>query len=134
VYAINAKKYTKHKSQMETLKDCAIYMQCEWVSSIHVTVIVKKHADISEGSVYFISNILAGTDRLELLCRQSKIWSHGMTQYHEKGHFVRKTPSCSWCNSYPSCVIMAAMPMVFSSTLSLPTFTVFFLCFFSGSA
>ena len=23
-----------------------------------------------------------------------------MTQYQEKGYFVRKTPSCSWCNGY----------------------------------
>jgi len=38
------------------------------------------------------------TYRLELLYQQSKIRSHGMTQYKEKGHFVKKTLSCSWCN------------------------------------
>jgi len=52
------------------------------------------------GSVYFTAKILAATHRLELLCRQSKIQSHGMTQYQEKGHFIRKTASCSWCNGY----------------------------------
>jgi len=30
------------------------------------------------GSVYFTSDILAATDRLELLCRQSKIRSYEM--------------------------------------------------------
>jgi len=52
----------------------------------------------SKGSVYFTGDILVATDRLELLCHQSKIRSRGMTQYQEKGHLVRKTPSCSWCN------------------------------------
>jgi len=52
---------------------------------------------LNKGSVYFTGDILAPTDRLELLCRQS-IRSRGMTQYKEKGHFVRKTLSCSWCN------------------------------------
>jgi len=33
------------------------------------------------GSVYFTGDILVATDRLELLCQQSKIRSHGMTQY-----------------------------------------------------
>jgi len=41
------------------------------------------------GSVYFTSDILAATDQLELLCRQSMIRSRSMTQYKEKGHFVR---------------------------------------------
>ena len=50
-------------------------------------------------SVHFTGNILAATDQLELLCRQSKIRSRGMTQYKEKGHFVTKRLSCSWCNS-----------------------------------
>jgi len=52
-----------------------------------------------KGIVYSTGDILAATDWLELLCRQSKIWFCGMTQYKEKGHFVRKTLSCSWCNS-----------------------------------
>jgi len=50
------------------------------------------------GSVYFTSDILAATDRLKLLCRQSKIRSPAMMQNKEKGHFVRKMLSCSWCN------------------------------------
>ena len=49
------------------------------------------------GSVYFTAKMLAATDRLELLCCQSNIQSHGMTQYKEKGHFVKNTVSCSWC-------------------------------------
>jgi len=82
------------------------------------------------GSVYFTSDILATTDRLELLCRQSKIRSRGMTQYQKKGHFVRKTPSCSWCNGY--ICVTAAMPMVLGSTLTLLTCVLFcFFCFFS---
>jgi len=32
-----------------------------------------------QGSVYFTGDILAATDRLELLCHQSKIQSPGMT-------------------------------------------------------
>jgi len=40
------------------------------------------------------------THRLELLCYQSKIRSRGMTQFQEKGHFVRRMASCSWCNGY----------------------------------
>jgi len=32
-----------------------------------------------KGSVYFTGDILATTDRVELLCRQSKIRSCGMT-------------------------------------------------------
>jgi len=43
----------------------------------------------------FTGDILTATDQLELLCRQSKIQSHGMTQYQEQDHFVRKTLSCS---------------------------------------
>jgi len=42
--------------------------------------------------------MLAATDQLELLCRQSNIQSRGMMQYKEKGRFVRNTLSCSWCN------------------------------------
>ena len=37
-----------------------------------------------KGSVCFIGDILAATDRLELLCRQSMIRSRGMAQYKEK--------------------------------------------------
>jgi len=51
--------------------------------------------DYAEGSVYFTAKMLAAMDRLELLCRQSNIRSHGMVQYKEKGHFVRNTLSCS---------------------------------------
>ena len=80
-----------------------------------------KAAEI-KGSVYFIGDSLAATNRLELLCCQSKIRSRGMMQYQEKGHFVRKTLSCSWCNS----CVTAAMPMVFGSTLTLLTFVLFF--------
>jgi len=58
-----------------------------------------------------------------------EIRSCGMTQYQEKGHFVRKTSPCSWCNS----CVTAAMPIVFGSTLTLPTFVLlFFLCFFQA--
>jgi len=42
--------------------------------------------------------MMAAIDRLELLCRQLNIRSSGMTQYTEKGYFVRKTLSCWWCN------------------------------------
>ena len=49
---------------------------------------------------FFTGDILIATDWLERLCRHLKIRSRGMTQYQEKGHFVRKTPSCSWCNGY----------------------------------
>ena len=35
-------------------------------------------------SVYFTGDILVATDRLELLCWQSKIGSRGMTQYQQK--------------------------------------------------
>jgi len=34
-----------------------------------------------KGSVYFTGDILAATDRLELMCHHSKIWSRGMMQY-----------------------------------------------------
>jgi len=34
-----------------------------------------------KGSVYFTANILAATDRLELLCRQLNICSRGMMQF-----------------------------------------------------
>jgi len=52
------------------------------------------------GNVYFTSDILAETDQLELLCRQSMIRSRGMImmQNKQKDHFVRKMLSCSWCN------------------------------------
>ena len=43
-------------------------------------------------------------------------------QYQGKGHFVKKTSSCSWCNG----CVTAAMPMVFDSTLTLLIFTYFF--------
>ena len=48
-----------------------------------------------EGSVYFTPKILAASHRLELLCSQSKIRSCGMTQFEEKGQFVRQTACCS---------------------------------------
>jgi len=35
-----------------------------------------------QGSVYFTADILAATDRLELLCRQSNIHSRGMDSIH----------------------------------------------------
>jgi len=51
------------------------------------------------GSVYFTGDILAATDQLELLCHHSKIWCCGMAQLaiQDKGHFVKKMLSCSWC-------------------------------------
>jgi len=81
------------------------------------------------GSVYFTGDILAATDRLELLCRQSKIWSRGMTQYKEKGHFVNKTLSCSWC--IVRCYGCYANGFWFDSHLAD---LLFFFCFYSGSA
>jgi len=69
--------------------------------SLRTVGLNKNYENIYEffkGSVYFTSDNLVATDRLELLCRQSKIWSHGMTQHKEKGHFVKKTLSCSWYN------------------------------------
>jgi len=78
-------------------------------------------------SVYFSGDILAATDRKELLCGQSKIRSCGMTQYQQKGHFVKKTPFCSWCNAY----VLLLLCQWFSVRLSawrLP------FCFFSGFA
>ena len=45
---------------------------------------------VEYGSVYFTGDILAATDRLELLCRQLKIRSPGMTQYQEKVTLSRK--------------------------------------------
>jgi len=53
---------------------------------------------IGTGSVYFTTKMLVATDRLKVLCHQSNIWSRGMTQYKEKGHFIRNTLSCLWCN------------------------------------
>ena len=47
------------------------------------------------GSTYFTTQMLVAT---ELLCRQSNIRSHGMTQYKQKGHFVKNMLSCSWCD------------------------------------
>ena len=81
------------------------------------------------GSVYFTSNILAATDQLEQLCRQSKIRSCGMTQYQEKGHLSRK--HCPACGVMVIC--SAAMPMVFSSSLTLPTFFYFSLLFLGST-
>ena len=42
------------------------------------------------GGVYFTSDILAAADWLELLCRQSKIWSRGMMQYQQKDNLSGK--------------------------------------------
>jgi len=55
-----------------------------------------------------------------------------MMQYQQKGHFVRKTPSCSWCNGY----VLRLLCQWFSVQLSSCwlAFCFFFLCFFSGSA
>ena len=50
------------------------------------------------GSVNFTGNILAATDRLELLCRQSKIQSRAMKHNKEISDFVKKTLSYLWCN------------------------------------
>jgi len=44
---------------------------------------------------YFTAKMLAATDPLELLCRQSNIWSRGMTQYKEKGRYVRNMRCCA---------------------------------------
>ena len=77
------------------------------------------------GSVYFTSDILAATYWLQLLCHQSKIRSHGMTQYQEKGHFVKKTPSCSWSNGF----VIRLLYQWFSVRLS-PCRLSFVVCFF----
>jgi len=84
------------------------------------------------GSVYFTGDILVARDRLKLLCRQSKIWSRGMTQYHEKGHFVRKTPSCSWCNGITITIgnVLRLLCLWFSIRLS-PSLADFRFVFFS---
>jgi len=42
--------------------------------------LLPKKFGFAKGSVYFTANILAATDRLELLRRQSNIRSPGMTQ------------------------------------------------------
>jgi len=51
----------------------------------------------TKGSVYATATMLVATDQLELLCRQSNIRSRHMTQYKEKGHFVKNTLSCLSC-------------------------------------
>jgi len=59
----------------------------------------------------------------------AKIRACGMTQYQEKGHFVRKTPSCLWCNSY----VLWLLCQWFSVRLSPCRLSFFlFLCFFQA--
>jgi len=85
------------------------------------------------GSVYFTGDILVGNRWLELLCWQSMIRSRGMAQYKEKGHFVRKTLSCSWCDGYCRCYGCYANGLRFNFRLAdIRLF--FFLCFFPWSA
>jgi len=58
---------------------------------------VRFATEFIKGSVYFTGDIQQ-IGWSYCLCRQSIIQSRGLTQYKEKGHFVRKTLSCSWCN------------------------------------
>ena len=46
---------------------------------IGVSVRIRLQLGLRLGNVYFTSDILAATDRLKLLCQQSKIRSRGMT-------------------------------------------------------
>ena len=64
------------------------------------------------------------------LCRQSKIRSRGMTPFQQKGHIVRKTLPCLWCNGY----VLQLLCQCFSVRLSPCRLCCFFLCIFSGSA
>jgi len=51
-------------------------------TSFTVPLVQRTHnAELILGSVYFTANILAATDRLVLLCRQSNIPSRGMAQF-----------------------------------------------------
>jgi len=45
-------------------------------------------------SVYFTAKTLAATLRLKLLCRQSNIWSHGITQFEWKSQFLIQSACC----------------------------------------
>jgi len=81
------------------------------------------------GSVCFTGDILAATDRLELLCHQSKTRSRGVVQYQLKDIFLRNTLFCSWCNNYVTQLVC----QWFSVRLSSCRLSFFFLCFFSGS-
>jgi len=73
---------------------CTLY--CDLLSVLQISSFYQ----LIESSVYLSGDILAPTDQLELLGRQSKIRFRGMTQYREKDHSVRITLSCSWCNGY----------------------------------
>jgi len=53
-----------------------------------------------------------------------------MTQYKEKGHFVRNMLSCSWCNGYVILYGCYANGLRFGSRLA--DFHFVFLCFFQA--
>jgi len=48
-------------------------------------------------SILFYRRYSGGNRSAEAIVPAVKIRSGGMTQYKEKGYFVRKTLSCSWC-------------------------------------
>jgi len=82
---------------------------------------------LQEGCVYFTSDILAATDGLELLCRQLKIRSRGMTQYQKKVTLSGKC--CPARGVTVMCYGCYANGFRFNSHLAD-----FRFCFFSGSA
>ena len=53
-----------------------------------------------------------------------------MTQYSAKKKVTLSGKHRPACGVTVSLCVMAAMPMVFGSTLTLPTFVFFFSCFF----
>ena len=96
-------KYAKwcHKKLLDSVESLVINFQLKSAKSNEILLQNLPFLTwLKEGSVYFTGDILVATDQLELLCRQSKIRSHGMTQYQEKGHFVKKMLSCLWCDGY----------------------------------
>jgi len=85
----------------------------------------------NKGSVYFTGDILAATDRLELLWRQSNIRSRGMTQYKKKVTLSGK--HCPARGVMVQCYGYYANGFRFDSHFADIRF-VFFLCFVPGSA
>jgi len=66
-------------------------------------------------------------------CAASWSWTFSLVAWcntKEKGHFVRNTLSCSWCNLV-RWGVTAAMPMVGGLTLALPILIFFFSLVFS---
>jgi len=99
---------------------CTLY--CDLLSVLQISSFYQ----LIESSVYLSGDILAPTDQLELLGRQSKIRFRGMTQYREKDHSVRITLSCSWCNGY----VLRLLCRWFSVWLSPCRLAFFSLLFF----